>query len=395
MKIKMTIVYACALANLAHAATTCDTNRTCLEIMMTDASHDGWEGAMFYLETPWDEIYADAPTSERDPAFQFFCTERSGLYPTVVDTEENTIPSNFWEIRWTVIIVNPCNTTGNATQGGVVTGGFNTSMIWGYDADSDEWTLVFAENLWHNASAAPTTFPSTTPTHRPSGIPTGRPTFNPVLPRIPSLAPTVRAPNTPTKFPTTLPSFFPSTSFRPTQTSSPSSHPTLRPTSPPSSTPTRSPSSHPSNAPSLLPTVTPSFPPTGIPTFSPSSAPTFAPSSYPTAPTPAPIPNSPTWRPTLNPTHCPTSRPTASPSTRPTIAPTKKSGGSARFNSVDTAPPHIPVPNAPLQPTPKPALSLFLRAADPQPFSQDHGVGRNQITRLPHIRRRRSTAPGK
>jgi hypothetical protein len=84
-------------ASVANAA--CDSNRTCLEIMMTDAFHDGWDGAMTYLETPWGDVFSDAPTCDRDPVMQSFCTDQSGLYPIVVTHEnESYTPKNYWEV---------------------------------------------------------------------------------------------------------------------------------------------------------------------------------------------------------------------------------------------------------------------------------------------------------
>jgi hypothetical protein len=85
-----------ATASIANA---CDSNRTCLEIMMTDAFHDGWDGAMTYLETPWGDVFSDAPTCDRDPVVQTFCTDQSGLYPIVVTHEnESYTPKNYWEV---------------------------------------------------------------------------------------------------------------------------------------------------------------------------------------------------------------------------------------------------------------------------------------------------------
>jgi hypothetical protein len=36
------------------------------------------------------------------------------------------------------------------TEPMMYTGGYNTTMIWNYDADTDEWTLAYWENLWPN-----------------------------------------------------------------------------------------------------------------------------------------------------------------------------------------------------------------------------------------------------
>jgi len=130
----------------SYATASCASNRTCLEIVMTDAFRDGWDGAMTYLETPWGDVYSDAPTCSRDPVVQNFCTDSSGLYPIVVTHEdEDYTPENYWEIRWTVT-VDACNVTERITY----TGGYNTTMIWSYDADTDTWTLAYWEHLWPN-----------------------------------------------------------------------------------------------------------------------------------------------------------------------------------------------------------------------------------------------------
>lgn len=78
------------LATIASITADCNSNRTCLEIFMTDAFGDGWDGAMAYLETPWGDVYSDAPTCDRDPVLQTFCTDQSGLYPIVVTHEDET-----------------------------------------------------------------------------------------------------------------------------------------------------------------------------------------------------------------------------------------------------------------------------------------------------------------
>ncbi len=94
----LTLLLTAAYASYTLAS--CDSNRTCLEIVLTDAFHDGWDGAMVYLETPWGDVFSDAPTCARDPVVQKFCTDHSGLYPIVVTHEdEEYTPENYWEVR--------------------------------------------------------------------------------------------------------------------------------------------------------------------------------------------------------------------------------------------------------------------------------------------------------
>jgi DNA-binding beta-propeller fold protein YncE len=159
-------------------------------------------------------------------------------------------------------------------------------------------------------TVTPSAVPTNSPTFRPSSSPTLAPTYFPILPRIPTIGPTVRSPSRPTKSPTSLPTSSPSVSYSPTQTSSPSVLPSRSPTAVPSTPPSTTPSTPPSFSPSETPTV--------HPTLFPSADPT---TSSPTAPTPAPVPKTPTRSPTSDP-----------PTKSPTLAPTKKTGGSARFN---------------------------------------------------------------
>mmetsp|Transcript_21428 Transcript_21428/g.47786 ORF Transcript_21428/g.47786 Transcript_21428/m.47786 type:complete len:569 (+) Transcript_21428:52-1758(+) len=123
----------------------CDQNRTCLEIYMHDFYGDGWDGAMVYLDTPWNEVHSYAPTCEADPVVKHLCTDTSGMYPMVLTHHnESYTPKNYWEAIWTVSAYKCEETYAHYT------GGFNTTMIWNYDAPTDMWTLEYWENLWPN-----------------------------------------------------------------------------------------------------------------------------------------------------------------------------------------------------------------------------------------------------
>eukprot|EP00602_Paraphysomonas_sp_CaronLab_P001354 CAMPEP_0185024456 /NCGR_PEP_ID=MMETSP1103-20130426/7532_1 /TAXON_ID=36769 /ORGANISM="Paraphysomonas bandaiensis, Strain Caron Lab Isolate" /LENGTH=545 /DNA_ID=CAMNT_0027557429 /DNA_START=160 /DNA_END=1797 /DNA_ORIENTATION=+ len=112
---------------------------------MLDFYGDGWDGAEVYVETPWDDIYSAAPTCDMNPVTETLCSDTSGLFPMVLSHQNSSYtPRNYWEAYWKVTAVG-CNTTGV-----YYTGGFNTTMIWDYDADGDEWSLVYWENLWPN-----------------------------------------------------------------------------------------------------------------------------------------------------------------------------------------------------------------------------------------------------
>mmetsp|Transcript_8226 Transcript_8226/g.13952 ORF Transcript_8226/g.13952 Transcript_8226/m.13952 type:complete len:581 (-) Transcript_8226:248-1990(-) len=130
---------------MSAATATCSSNRTCLDIQLVDMYGDGWDGEKFFIETPWDEMFSDAPTCAGGPVSHTFCTDASGNYPMLLIHEnESYTPENYWEDLFTVS-VSKCNET-VATY----TGGYNSTMIFNYDASMDEWSVVYWENLWEN-----------------------------------------------------------------------------------------------------------------------------------------------------------------------------------------------------------------------------------------------------
>lgn len=89
------------LTAIASISADCNSNRTCLDVYLHDAFHDGWDGAMAYVETPWGDVLSDAPTCDRDPVHHTLCTDVSGLYPIVVTHEDETYtPKNYWEVKF-------------------------------------------------------------------------------------------------------------------------------------------------------------------------------------------------------------------------------------------------------------------------------------------------------
>jgi hypothetical protein len=79
----------------------CSSNRTCLEIVMSDFFHDGWDGAEVYVETPWGDVLSSAPTCAVDPKIETLCTDQSGDYPMVLIHEDETYtPKNYWEVSF-------------------------------------------------------------------------------------------------------------------------------------------------------------------------------------------------------------------------------------------------------------------------------------------------------
>lgn len=127
------------------ASADCSSNRTCLDINLLDMYGDGWNGEKFFVETPWDEIFSDAPTCGMSKISHQFCTDATGHYPMMLIHEnESYTPENYWEDLFTVS-VSKCNRT-VATY----TGGYNSTIIFHYEASSDEWSVVYWENLWEN-----------------------------------------------------------------------------------------------------------------------------------------------------------------------------------------------------------------------------------------------------
>eukprot|EP00339_Tiarina_fusa_P026206 CAMPEP_0117014734 /NCGR_PEP_ID=MMETSP0472-20121206/11897_1 /TAXON_ID=693140 ORGANISM="Tiarina fusus, Strain LIS" /NCGR_SAMPLE_ID=MMETSP0472 /ASSEMBLY_ACC=CAM_ASM_000603 /LENGTH=573 /DNA_ID=CAMNT_0004718365 /DNA_START=91 /DNA_END=1813 /DNA_ORIENTATION=- len=134
-----------AMLCLGVTTANCSSNRTCLDIQLVDMYGDGWDGEKFFIETPWNEMFSDAPTCGGGQVSHTFCTDASGNYPMMLIHEnESYTPENYWEDLFTVS-VSKCNET-VATY----TGGYNSTMIFHYEAQSDEWSVVYWENLWES-----------------------------------------------------------------------------------------------------------------------------------------------------------------------------------------------------------------------------------------------------
>lgn len=83
----------------------CSSNRTCLDIQLVDMYGDGWNGEKFFIETPWDEMFSDAPTCGNSEVSHTFCTDATGNYPMMLIHEnESFTPENYWEVS-TVFLV--------------------------------------------------------------------------------------------------------------------------------------------------------------------------------------------------------------------------------------------------------------------------------------------------
>lgn len=84
---------------MSTISATCSSNRTCLDIQLVDMYGDGWNGEKFFIETPWDEVFSDAPTCGNSQVSHTFCTDATGNYPMMLIHEnESFTPANYWEV---------------------------------------------------------------------------------------------------------------------------------------------------------------------------------------------------------------------------------------------------------------------------------------------------------
>lgn len=146
LKILVTLIL-----SLSAVRADCSSNRTCLHIQLSDMYGDGWDGAKLFMETPWDEMFSDAPicgNTPSNPISHTFCTDATGNYPLMLIHEnESYVPENYWEDLFTVSVSRCEETLAKYT------GGYNTTMILHYDADTDAWSALYWENLWENEKA--------------------------------------------------------------------------------------------------------------------------------------------------------------------------------------------------------------------------------------------------
>ena len=75
-------------------------SKTCLDIQLVDMYGDGWDGEKFFIETPWQEMFSDAPTCDMNRITHSFCADATGNYPMMLIHEnESYTPENYWEVR--------------------------------------------------------------------------------------------------------------------------------------------------------------------------------------------------------------------------------------------------------------------------------------------------------
>lgn len=121
-------------------------NETCLHITMTSLTEDGWNGVKLFVEFPDGSVGSDAPDVNNNPIERDVCisSDTSGtFYITAAVEDPKIIPRNTWGVFWTVEV---CR--GNTTQ--LFSGGYNTTLILSFDPNSQEWTLLYEENIIPN-----------------------------------------------------------------------------------------------------------------------------------------------------------------------------------------------------------------------------------------------------
>eukprot|EP00604_Paraphysomonas_vestita_P002889 CAMPEP_0174818140 /NCGR_PEP_ID=MMETSP1107-20130205/764_1 /TAXON_ID=36770 /ORGANISM="Paraphysomonas vestita, Strain GFlagA" /LENGTH=617 /DNA_ID=CAMNT_0016029599 /DNA_START=131 /DNA_END=1984 /DNA_ORIENTATION=+ len=113
---------------------------------MTSLTEDGWNGVKLFVEFPDGSTGSDAPDRDHNPIERDICipSDNSGIFYITAAVEDPTIiPRNTWGVFWTVEI---CK--GNATE--IFTGGYNSTFIFSFDPNSQEWSLIYHENLLPN-----------------------------------------------------------------------------------------------------------------------------------------------------------------------------------------------------------------------------------------------------
>jgi hypothetical protein len=108
-----------------------------------DQFGDSWNGAEWFVESPDLSISHFAPDCESNPRIirKDDAESSPGLYYLTVNTPDNSVPQEWWEIFWTVNFHN---------TGEYYTGGFNTTMVFDFNLAECKWTLVHYLNLWNN-----------------------------------------------------------------------------------------------------------------------------------------------------------------------------------------------------------------------------------------------------
>ncbi|CAE7527248.1 unnamed protein product, partial [Symbiodinium microadriaticum] len=133
-------------------------NDTCLYITIYDQFGDGWgnDTQLHY----WSRI-GDVDTAMVSSGLNCSCSMKAGcLYPsdltvaadehvqltvmTFDDHGDVVLPPYFWEIHWTVQIVD------NGVWKEKYYGGYNTTMVFRYDDSESQYKLEWADGLWAN-----------------------------------------------------------------------------------------------------------------------------------------------------------------------------------------------------------------------------------------------------
>lgn len=121
-------------------------NETYLDVHLFDAFGDGWGTAHLALRHLSDIKMVQSTCDSVDLHTQVNpCAHitPSGSYFLSLISSDDERPASWWEIVWTVQVM---DNKGSALSD-VFTGGYNTTMVFDYDAVEDKWSLDFTENL--------------------------------------------------------------------------------------------------------------------------------------------------------------------------------------------------------------------------------------------------------
>ena len=75
----------------------------CLTVVLYDKFGDGWDGAMWYIETPMIAISPASPNCTHNPVVKHVCGEKGQFYMMVLNGDEE-LPDNYWEVNISKLI---------------------------------------------------------------------------------------------------------------------------------------------------------------------------------------------------------------------------------------------------------------------------------------------------
>jgi len=118
-----------------------------VNVVLWDQFGDTWNGAQWFVEYPDGNMTSRSPDCNHNPLIlrKDASSIQDGLYFMTVNTPDNSIPAEWWEIFWTVHFPNQNDE--------FYTGGFNTTMVFSFSKDECKFNLVHYLNLWNNTKS--------------------------------------------------------------------------------------------------------------------------------------------------------------------------------------------------------------------------------------------------